>query len=508
MSLDLVGNGLEAVSLSLGSLLSETLGFGLLGLDGGNALLLGDTSVLPLLPGGKTGLLTLGGESHLALESLLETSLDRSGTTTFLTSGTDGFLVGKVLFVLDSLTLLDLGQLLLTLKLSGSELGSSISSGHLGRGSLILSSSNGGSGLSTAPRLLSITLLVFHGSLSLGGGKLSLHSALVISLTGLLLETLKLGLHLLRFLLGCEGSLLLLVRSRILGGGFLLGSLVTGLSFRLGTSTLLRSLLLEFLLLLSNDRLRLLLHLLKLGLGILSCLLCCFVVSSGGLGRRLQGLDGKHALEEFELRLDLSDGFAVGRVAEALLGNLGEWIATNEVVGLALEGLGDVLLVEEWQLEHRGEGCRLHTIDLKLANEGRALAVAVFTLQATAVDLLLDRGLTEAHLSETRDRIGKIKVVAASRGVRILVQLALMRMTQEVSSTGSRVTLAVTPAERVDFTVVNSAIAGAVATLPGTEVHVVRLVVADAVIDGLFVKHESFGVDRLTFRLLFSRLLS
>jgi hypothetical protein len=231
------------------------------------------------LPGGKTGLLTLRGESHLALKSLLEAGLDGSLTAALLTSGTDGLLVGKVLLVLDSLTLSDLGKLLLTLELSGSELGSSFGSGFLGRSSLVLGSGNRSFSLGTATSLLSITLLVFHGSLGLGGSKLSLHLALFVRLRSLLLETLKLSLHLLRLLLGGESSLLLFVGGRILSSGLLLGSLVTSLSLRLGTSTLLRSLFLEFLLLLGNDRLRFLLHLLELGLGVLSRLLRCLVVS-------------------------------------------------------------------------------------------------------------------------------------------------------------------------------------------------------------------------------------
>jgi len=279
LPLNLVSDGLEAVSFSLGGLLSETLGFGLLSLDGGNALLFGDASVLPLLPGGKTGLLTLRGESHLALKSLLEAGLDGSLTAAFLTSGTDGFLVGKVLLVLHSLTLSDLGKLLLTLELSGSELGSSFGSGFLGRSSLVLGSGNRSFSLRTATSLLSITLLVFHGSLGLGGSKLSLHFALFVRLRSLLLETLKLSLHLLRLLLGGESSLLLFVSGGILSSGLLLGSLVTSLSLSLGTSTLLRSLFLEFLLLLGNDRLRFLLHLLELSLGVLSRLLRCLVVS-------------------------------------------------------------------------------------------------------------------------------------------------------------------------------------------------------------------------------------
>jgi hypothetical protein len=77
---------------------------------------------------------------------------------------------------------------------------------------------------------------------------------------------------------------------------FLPSSFIAGLSFSLGTSTLLSSLSLQFGLLLSNLGLGIILQSIESGLGIGSGLLLSICTSLSSVSGFLQLLDGEHSL--------------------------------------------------------------------------------------------------------------------------------------------------------------------------------------------------------------------
>lgn len=310
LPLNLVSNGLETISFSLGSHLSETFGLSLLSLDSSDSLLLSDASIFFLLPGGKTGLFALFGKSSLLIHGLSQTSLDSCFSAAFFTSGTDGLLLSKGFGVLDSLAFSLLGKLLLAIEFCLPECSCGLSGSDLGSSSLILGSGNSGLGISSATSLSSIALFILQNGFGLGSSKLCLEFVLIISLGGFLLQAFKLGLGLLSFGLKGSGSHLLVMSSLILSLGFILSSLVTSFSLSLGTFTFLSSLGLQFLLLLSDFSLRISFQRIKSGLSVGSGLLLSITASLSKISRCLHLLDLEHALEVIVLGLNLSKVFA------------------------------------------------------------------------------------------------------------------------------------------------------------------------------------------------------
>jgi hypothetical protein len=187
LSLNLGSDGTETIGFSLGSLLSKTLCLSFLGLDGSDALFLGNTSIFLLLPGGKTRCLTLLGESLLTLHGLSQTSLDSRIFATFFTSRTECLLFSQGLLVLDSLSFGLLSKFLLAFKLSLLKGSSGFSGGHLRSSSFRFGCGNGLLGLSSAASLGSVTLSILHRSLGFGSCKLCGEPTSLIGLRGLLL---------------------------------------------------------------------------------------------------------------------------------------------------------------------------------------------------------------------------------------------------------------------------------------------------------------------------------
>jgi hypothetical protein len=347
--LNLVGNGLKAVSFGLGGLLSESLCCSFLSLNSGNPLFFSDASILLLLPSGKTGFFTLCSESHLLLHGLSQTLLDGGILAAFFTSRTKGLLFSQFLFVSNSHSFFLLGKFLLTVEFGVSKGSSGFCGSYLRGGGLSFCTSDGSLGISSAASLSSVTLIIFQLSFGLGSRKLCSQSTCLIGLSGFLLEAFELFLSRISRLFGFHSGLFLLVSSCILGLCLFLGSLVTSFSLGLGACTLLSLLSLKLCLLLGDFGLRISLQSVESSLSIGSVSLLSISTILGEICRSLQPLDLDHTVEIVVLRSDLGQLFTVRGVTEALFGNIRVRITiiTAELRPLALYLLGYVHLVVE-----------------------------------------------------------------------------------------------------------------------------------------------------------------